>query len=104
MITTVGPTPEQIAALAARPADSPVVMVNLLKFKTPGGLESYLQYGVGWRRTSSGLVPPSATPAPHPPSSSVKVNGLGGTRFSSSNTRRRRRYTSTGRPDWSAAT
>ena len=39
------PTPEQFAALAARPADAPVVMVNLLKFKTAGGLESYLQYG-----------------------------------------------------------
>jgi uncharacterized protein (DUF1330 family) len=38
-------TPEQAAALAARPADAPVVMINLLKFKTPGGLESYLQYG-----------------------------------------------------------
>ncbi|OBJ26197.1 DUF1330 domain-containing protein [Mycobacterium colombiense] len=39
------PTPEQFAALAARPADVPVVMVNLLKFKPQGGLESYLQYG-----------------------------------------------------------
>jgi uncharacterized protein (DUF1330 family) len=38
------PTPEQFAALAARPADAPVVMVNLLKFKEPGGLERYLQY------------------------------------------------------------
>ena len=45
MSTTLGPTPEQFAALAARPADAPVVMVNLLKFKTQGGLESYLQYG-----------------------------------------------------------
>lgn len=39
------PTPEQFAALAARPADAPVVMVNLLKFKPEGGVESYLQYG-----------------------------------------------------------
>jgi uncharacterized protein (DUF1330 family) len=39
------PTPEQFAALAARPADTPVVMVNLLKFKTAGGLEAYQQYG-----------------------------------------------------------
>ena len=39
------PTAEQFAALAARPADAPVVMVNLLKFKTPGGLDSYLRYG-----------------------------------------------------------
>jgi uncharacterized protein (DUF1330 family) len=41
------PTPEQFAALAARPGDAPVVMVNLLKFKQPGGLERYLQYGQG---------------------------------------------------------
>jgi len=44
MSTTLDTTPEQFAALAARPADAPAVMVNLLKFKTPGGLESYLQY------------------------------------------------------------
>lgn len=37
-------TREQIAALAVRPADEPVLMVNLLKFKTNGGLESYLRY------------------------------------------------------------
>jgi uncharacterized protein (DUF1330 family) len=41
------PTPEQFAALAARPGGAPVVMVNLLKFKQPGGLERYLQYGQG---------------------------------------------------------
>ena len=45
MSTTLGPTSEQFAALAGRPADAPVVMVNLLKFKTPGGLESYQRYG-----------------------------------------------------------
>src|SRR5262249_28637503 len=37
-------TPEQIAALAARPADAPLVMVNLLKFRENGGLQSYLRY------------------------------------------------------------
>ena len=37
------PTPEQIQALVARPADAPVVMVNLLQFRE-GGRESYLQY------------------------------------------------------------
>lgn len=37
-------TPEQAATLAARSVDAPVVMVNLLKFKPEGGLESYLQY------------------------------------------------------------
>jgi hypothetical protein len=45
--SSLEPTREQIAALAARPADAPVVMVNLLKFKRPGGLERYLQYGQG---------------------------------------------------------
>lgn len=45
MSTTLETTPEQFAALAARPADAPVLMVNLLKFKTPGGRERYLQYG-----------------------------------------------------------
>lgn len=39
------PTAEQFAALAAPPADAPVVMVNLLKFNPEGGLESYLHYG-----------------------------------------------------------
>lgn len=37
-------TPERFAALAARPADAPLVMVNLLKFRESGGLESYLRY------------------------------------------------------------
>ena len=45
MSTTFETTPGQIAALTARPADAPVVMVNLLKFKPEGGVESYLQYG-----------------------------------------------------------
>ena len=35
---------EQLAALTARPADAPVLMVNLLKFRPNGGLESYRQY------------------------------------------------------------
>ena len=43
--SSLEPTPGQFAALAARPADAPVVMVNLLKFKQPGGRERYLQYG-----------------------------------------------------------
>jgi uncharacterized protein (DUF1330 family) len=45
MSTTLDTTPEQFAALAARPADAPVLMVNLLKFNEHGGLERYLQYG-----------------------------------------------------------
>lgn len=39
------PTAEQMAALAARPSDQPVVMINLLKFKPDGGKESYARYG-----------------------------------------------------------
>jgi uncharacterized protein (DUF1330 family) len=39
------PTKEQIAALAARPADVPVVMINLLQFRKPDGAERYLEYG-----------------------------------------------------------
>jgi uncharacterized protein (DUF1330 family) len=45
MSTTLDTTPKQFAALAARPADAPVTMVNLLKFRENGGLESYLRYG-----------------------------------------------------------
>lgn len=45
MSSSLEPTPEQFAALAARPADAPVVMVNLLKFRAAGGLESYQRYG-----------------------------------------------------------
>jgi uncharacterized protein (DUF1330 family) len=44
MSSKVEATREQIEALSARPADTPVVMVNLLKFKQDGGLESYLRY------------------------------------------------------------
>jgi uncharacterized protein (DUF1330 family) len=40
----VEPTPEQLTALAARPADEPVVMINLLQFRADGGRESYLRY------------------------------------------------------------
>ncbi|WP_102143982.1 DUF1330 domain-containing protein [Mycobacterium hubeiense] len=36
-----------LAALNDFPADEPIVMVNLLKFKQPGGLDSYLRYGAG---------------------------------------------------------
>ena len=45
MSTTLDTTPEQFATLAARPADAPVLMVNLLEFNQPGGLDRYLQYG-----------------------------------------------------------
>lgn len=38
------PTAEQMAALAARPADEPVVMINLLQFRLDGGRASYVRY------------------------------------------------------------
>jgi uncharacterized protein (DUF1330 family) len=44
MGTTLDIAPEQVTRLAARPADAPVVMINLLKFKKSGGHERYLQY------------------------------------------------------------
>jgi len=40
MSTTVDPPPEQLASLTARPAHSPVLMVNLLKFRQPDGLSA----------------------------------------------------------------
>jgi uncharacterized protein (DUF1330 family) len=43
-MSSLEPTPEQFAALAGRPADAPVVMINLLQFKADGGRESYLRY------------------------------------------------------------
>lgn len=45
MSTTMETNAAQFAALTARPANAPVVMVNLLKFRAEGGLESYLRYG-----------------------------------------------------------
>jgi uncharacterized protein (DUF1330 family) len=44
MSASVEPTQEQMTALAARPADAPVVMINLLKFRPDGGRESYARY------------------------------------------------------------
>jgi uncharacterized protein (DUF1330 family) len=44
MSSSLEPTHEQIAALAARPADTPVVMINLLQFRPNGGRESYVRY------------------------------------------------------------
>lgn len=45
MSSTVDTRPVQFAALAALPADTPVVMVNLLQFNETGGRERYLRYG-----------------------------------------------------------
>jgi len=44
MSSSLEPTPEQVEALAARPADAPVVMINLLQFRAEGGRENYLRY------------------------------------------------------------
>ena len=44
MSSSLEPTPEQLEALAARPADAPVVMINLLHFRAEGGRENYLRY------------------------------------------------------------
>jgi uncharacterized protein (DUF1330 family) len=44
MSSSVEPTSEQMAALAARPSDAPVVMVNLLKFRSDSGRASYARY------------------------------------------------------------
>ncbi|MBV8927688.1 MAG: DUF1330 domain-containing protein [Mycobacteriaceae bacterium] len=62
----LAPTSEQIASLAARPAGVPVVMVNLLQFRAPGGAERYREYGeavgphlqrVGARMLYAGAAP-----------------------------------------------
>jgi uncharacterized protein (DUF1330 family) len=44
MSSSLEPTPEPLEALAARPADAPVVMINLLQFRAEGGRENYLRY------------------------------------------------------------
>jgi uncharacterized protein (DUF1330 family) len=44
MSSSLEPTPEQLAELAARPTDVPVVMINLLQFRADGGRESYVRY------------------------------------------------------------
>jgi len=46
MSRSLEPSAEQFAALTARPADAPVVMVNLLKFAGPDGRRSYQQYAL----------------------------------------------------------
>ena len=43
-MSAVEPTAEQLQALSALPADQPVVMINLLAFKSDGGRESYARY------------------------------------------------------------
>ena len=85
------PTAEQMAALAARPADAPVVMVNLLKFEADGGRQSYARYAqevlphlqrVGGTVRYAGSAPTQVIGDGESP---------GGMRFWWSNTRRPRR-------------
>lgn len=47
------PTKEQIQALLADPAEGPVVMVNLLRFK-PGGEAAYRRYAESMRKLVEG--------------------------------------------------
>ena len=47
------PTKEQIQALLADPAEGPVMMVNLLRFK-PGGEAAYMRYAESMRKLVEG--------------------------------------------------
>ena len=47
------PTQEQIHALLADPAETPVVMLNLLRFK-PGGEAAYRRYAAAMRKLVEG--------------------------------------------------
>lgn len=58
----VGPLP--LPALTDFPADQPVVMVNLLKFAEPDGLESYRRYGAAVAPFLERSAPRSCTAAP----------------------------------------
>ncbi len=91
MSSSLEPTPEQFAALAARPADAPVVMVNLLQFRADGGRESYARYAqevAPHLQRVGGTVRYAGTA---PTRSSVTAKSLGGTPFSWSSIRRLRR-------------
>jgi uncharacterized protein (DUF1330 family) len=43
-MASINPTREQFKQLMAHSYEGPIVMVNLLKFKEEGGVESYAQY------------------------------------------------------------
>lgn len=43
-MVSINPTGEQFKQLMALPYEGPIVMVNLLKFREEGGVESYAQY------------------------------------------------------------
>ena len=79
MSASLEPTPEQIEALAARPADQPVVMINLLQFRADGGRQSYLRYMQEVTPHCSASAAPSATRANRRRSSSARAKSRGGT-------------------------
>ncbi|MCH7958979.1 MAG: DUF1330 domain-containing protein [Candidatus Hydrogenedentes bacterium] len=41
----IDPAAEQLKAFQSMPCDGPIVMINLLKFKSDGGRELYAKYG-----------------------------------------------------------
>lgn len=47
MTDEIVPSGEQAQALAGLPADRPVVMLNLLRYRQPDGEEHYRQYAAG---------------------------------------------------------
>jgi hypothetical protein len=57
MSTTVDP-PERLASLTAYPSSCAVLMVNLLKFRQPDGLQRYWSTGAMPRIRSAGTTPP----------------------------------------------
>ena len=59
----VNPSPESVDALAARPDDNAIIMLNLLRFREPDGLAAYAEYGKvasGTVRSRGGFAPYSA--------------------------------------------
>jgi uncharacterized protein (DUF1330 family) len=49
------PTRSQLDALAADDHEGPVVMLNLVKYRQPGGREAYLRYSKGFMPLLKGL-------------------------------------------------
>jgi len=45
MATSIQPTAEQLQAITSSPIEGPVVMLNLLRFRSGGGRASYDRYG-----------------------------------------------------------
>ena len=90
MSSSLEPTAEQMAALAARPADTPVVMVNLLKLRADGGSASYARYAQEVVPHLQRVGGTSCMRAALRRRSSATAKHLGGTRFWSSSIHRLR--------------